>query len=232
MASTTVESTAPAGAPMLAKLAEKPRLCSSECSSAISAAPPHSPPTAKPWISRSRISRIGARMPMVGVGGEQADREAGRAHDAHGQHEHGFAADPVAEVAEDHPAEGADDVADGEGAERGDGRDHRGQVGEEQLPEHQRGGGAVEQEVVELDGAAQEAGEQHPAHLLGITQGAGPVLAAPAVGRVCGHGHSFVWVAATEASVRMMCDERSCTCGRCTTILAMRPTCQAFLGLI
>ena len=171
MASTTVDSTAPAGAPMLAKLAEKPRLFSSECSSAISAAPPHSPPTAKPWISRSRISRIGARTPMVCVGGEQADREAGRAHDAHGQHEHGFAADPVAEVAEDHPAQGADDVADGEGAERGDGGDHRGQVGEEQLPEHQRGGGAVEQEVVELDGAAQEAGEQHPAHLLGIAQG-------------------------------------------------------------
>ena len=65
MASTTVESTAPAGAPMLAKLAEKPRLFSSECSSAISAAPPHSPPTAKPWIRRSTISRIGARTPMV-----------------------------------------------------------------------------------------------------------------------------------------------------------------------
>ena len=103
-----------------------------------------------------------------GVGREQADREAGHAHEGHGQHEHGLAADAVAEVAEDHPAQGADDVADGEGAERGDGRDHRAQVGEEQLPEHQRGGGAVEQEVVELDGAAQEAGEQHPAHLPGI----------------------------------------------------------------
>ena len=65
MASTTVDRTAPAGAPMLAKLAEKPRLFSSECSSAISAAPPHSPPTAKPWMSRSRISRIGASTPMV-----------------------------------------------------------------------------------------------------------------------------------------------------------------------
>ena len=108
------------------------------------------------------------------VGGEQADREAGRAHDAHGQHEHGFAADPVTEVAEDDPAERADDVADGQGGERGDRRDHRGEVGEEQLPEHQGGGGAVEQEVVELDGAAQEAGEQHPAHLLRITQGVGP----------------------------------------------------------
>ena len=60
------------------------------------------------------------------VGREQADREAGRAHDAHGQHEHGLAADPVAEVTEDHPTEGPDDVADGEGAERGDRRDRPG----------------------------------------------------------------------------------------------------------
>ena len=107
------------------------------------------------------------------VGREQADGEAGHAHQGHGQHEHGFAADPVTEVTEDHPAQRPDDVPDGEGAERGDGGDHRAQVGEEQLPEHQRGGGAVEQEVVELDGAAQKAGEQHPAHLLGIPRGSG-----------------------------------------------------------
>ena len=134
------------------------------------------------------------------VGGQQADREAGRAHDAHRQDEHRFTADPVAEVAEDDPAEGADDVADGEGGERGDGGDDRGEVGEEQLTEHQGGGGAVEQEVVELDGAAQKAGEQHPAHLLGITT---PCLLGRCWGCACGgsgvgHGHSCVWVLAAE----------------------------------
>ena len=142
-----------------------------------------------------------------GVGRKQPDGEARRAHEGHGQHEHGLAADPVAEVTEDHPTQRADDVADGEGAERGDRRDHRSQVGEEQLPEHQRRGGAVEEEVVELDGAAQEAGEQHPAHLPGIVRG----RRRRAGGRGEGHGHSLAGRRPTRhATVRAMIASLTC----------------------
>src|SRR5512133_1495563 len=92
------------------------------------------------------------------IGRHQPDEEGGDAHDEQRQHQHGLAADAVAEVAEDDPAQGAGREADavgGQGQQRARGRLH---LGEEQLVEDQRGGGAVEEEVVPLDGGADEAG--------------------------------------------------------------------------
>src|SRR4029453_17504097 len=92
------------------------------------------------------------------IGRQQADEEGGDTHDEQRQHQHGLAADAVAEVAEDDAAQGPGREADavgGQGQQRARGRLH---LGEEQLVEHQRGGGAVEEEVVPLDGGADEAG--------------------------------------------------------------------------
>ena len=61
--STAAESRLPAGTPAWANDVQNPRRAASPCSAAISTAPPHSPPTAKPWISRHRISSSGARIP-------------------------------------------------------------------------------------------------------------------------------------------------------------------------
>ena len=62
-ASTTPASMDPLGWPAVAKTAANPRRLGCACSKAINAAPPHSPPTDRPCTIRSRISRIGARIP-------------------------------------------------------------------------------------------------------------------------------------------------------------------------
>jgi len=98
---------------------------------------------------------------------QQADEEAGAAHQAHGEQQHRLAAEPVAEVPEDDAAERAGDIAGGEGAERGDGADGGIGTREEQLAEDQRGDGAVDEEVVELDGRAQQPGQRDSAQLPG-----------------------------------------------------------------
>ena len=71
----------------------------------------------------------------------------------------------VAEVAEDDATQRAGQVAGGEGAEREDDRGELVQSGEEDRRKHQRRGRAVQQEVVELDRAAEIAGENDPTHL-------------------------------------------------------------------
>ena len=73
--------------------------------------------------------------------------------------EHLLAADPVTEVTEDHAAERPGDEPDGVGAERQQRRVDRVGVREEQRAEDQRRGRAVEEEVVPLDGGADQAGE-------------------------------------------------------------------------
>lgn len=101
------------------------------------------------------------------VGGQQADEEAGAAHQAHGEQQHVLAAQAVAEVSEDDAADGAGHISGGEGAERGD-RAHGGVgAGEEQFAEDERGDGAVDEEVVELDGGAEQSGEGDSAELAG-----------------------------------------------------------------
>ena len=91
------------------------------------------------------------------VGGQQADQERGNPHDQQREDQHLLAADPVAVVAEDDPADRAGQEADGVSAEGQQRAGKRRELGEEELVEHQRGGGAVEEEVVPLDGGPDEA---------------------------------------------------------------------------
>ncbi|MNE14561.1 hypothetical protein D3C80_1074440 [compost metagenome] len=61
----------------------------------------------------------------------------------------------VAVASKEHAAQGAGDEPDREGAEGGDLRHERRQVGrEEQMRKDQRGGGAVDEEVVPFDRGA------------------------------------------------------------------------------
>jgi hypothetical protein len=55
----------PASVPNSRKLPKKPRFLSGAYSAMKVAAPPYSPPVEKPWIMRSRMSPIGARIPRV-----------------------------------------------------------------------------------------------------------------------------------------------------------------------
>ena len=66
-------------------------------------------------------------------------------------------------MAEDDAAERPRDEADGVGGEGEQGADQRVERGEEQLVEDEGGGGAVEEEVVPLDGGADQAGEDDAA---------------------------------------------------------------------
>lgn len=98
---------------------------------------------------------------------QQADAGRGDAHHDQGDHQGGLAADAVAEMAEDDPAQRASDEARPEGDEGQQGGQARIHVGgEEYLAEHQGGGQAVDVEVVPLDGGADEGGDTGPAGLL------------------------------------------------------------------
>ena len=66
------------------------------------------------------------------------------------------AAQLVSEVAQHNFADRPGDVADPECRQRGDGRDRGVPRGEEDVVEHERGGRAVDEEVVVLEGAAEE----------------------------------------------------------------------------
>ena len=147
-------STSPPGTPMWAKLPKKPRRSAGAYSTASSTAPPYSPPTPMPWSTRSTTSAIGAEHADLVVRRQQADQGRADAHDDQRQQQHLLAADPVAEVAEDQPADRSREEADGEG---GEGRELGGRAVEAvevELVEDDRGGGAVEEEVVPLDGGA------------------------------------------------------------------------------
>ena len=98
------------------------------------------------------------------VGRQQADRERGDAHQQQGHDQDVLAADLVAVVAEDHAAERPGDEPDGVGGEGQQGADQRLEAGEEQLVEDQRGGGAVDEEVVPLQRRADQAGDDDLAH--------------------------------------------------------------------
>ncbi|WP_206322732.1 hypothetical protein [Streptomyces sp. HNM0575] len=160
-----MDSTMPKGAPALVKLAHSPRR-DLACSADISTAPPHSPPTAK--AQQHQHDRRPAA--DLRVRREHADEEADRAHQRHRRHQHPLAAEPVAEVPEDHAAEGTCQIARGERAEAGDGTGERIEAGEEDLAEDEGGGGGVEEEVVVLDDAADEA-RGHRAAQLGTAAG-------------------------------------------------------------
>src|SRR3954471_10649484 len=112
--------------------------------------------------------------PDVAVGRQHADRDGRGAHHEERDDEHRLAADAVAEVAEEGAAEGAEEESDAERGEGGERADGRVGVGEEEVAEDERGGRAVEEEVVPLDGGSDEGRE---GHLLDGAHGAGPLAA-------------------------------------------------------
>ena len=97
-------------------------------------------------------------MPERVVGRQQADRRRRHAHDQQRQIEHGLAADLVAEMTEHDPAERPRNEAQGVGAERQQRTHRRIECRKEQFVEDQRRGGAVQEEVVPLDGGADQTG--------------------------------------------------------------------------
>src|SRR5262249_21775426 len=110
--------------------------------------------------------------------------------DAHAQQrrdQRALAADAVAVVAEDGGADRAPDEPDEVGAERRQRRGHRVLVGEVQLAEHEAGGGAVEEEVVPLDGGADGRSDDGLAQLVAVIGGR-----QRPVGGCCSHGGSSV----------------------------------------
>ncbi|WP_206700129.1 hypothetical protein [Actinomadura sp. RB99] len=80
----------------------------------------------------------------------------------------------VAEVPEQHAADRPRHEADHERRERQQRADRGGEVREELLVEHQRGRGAVDEEVVPLDGGAGEARRDRPVPWSGVGAHARP----------------------------------------------------------
>ena len=93
--------------------------------------------------------------PGLVIGGQQADRCGGDADGEHADDEHAFAAEFVAEVAEDDAAQRTSQIAGGECGQAGQCADGRGEVGEEDVLEDKGGADGVDEEVVVLDDAAQ-----------------------------------------------------------------------------
>jgi hypothetical protein len=125
-----------------------------------------------------------------GIGRQQADEEGGDAHHQQGHHQHGLAAQLVAVVAEDDPADGAGDEPGGRGGEGQQRAGKRVGVGEEQLVEDQGRSRAIEEEVVPLQGGADQAGDDDLADGPGLVGGpvgahGGLLFTAPVVSRVC-----------------------------------------------
>jgi hypothetical protein len=89
------------------------------------------------------------------------------AHDDHVQHTHCLAAEAVAKMAKDDAAERTGSEPDCIRAKGGEGPRGGGEAGEEQLVEHQSGGGAVDEEVMPLDDGAEDAGPQGGSRVAG-----------------------------------------------------------------
>ena len=94
------------------------------------------------------------------VGGQEADADRGDPHGEQSDDEGGFAADAIAEVSEEGRADGTGEEGDaesGEGVEtRGCGISRR----EEEAGKNENGGGGEDVEIEELNGGADEAGDE------------------------------------------------------------------------
>jgi len=107
------------------------------------------------------------------MGGQQADGDRGQAHGQQRGHQGGLAADTVPEVTKHRRAHRACDERHREG---GQGLQQGGLVAafrEEQVREHQHRGGGVDVEVEELDGSADQAGQQDTAGRIHGWRGSG-----------------------------------------------------------
>ena len=103
--------------------------------------------------------------------GNHANRHRGAGHDQQRGDQRLLASQPIPVVAEHGRAQRAGQKRRGEGPHRRN-RGYRGaEVREEHRGEHQRCGGAVDQEVVVLDRRADVAGQRHPRHRCGPGRG-------------------------------------------------------------
>ncbi|MGX0963617.1 hypothetical protein AB7M63_004066 [Bradyrhizobium japonicum] len=96
------------------------------------------------------------------IGRKQADQEGADAHHHDRDREHRLAANPVAVMTEDRGTEWPRQESDRVGAEGRDGGERGIAGGEEDLVEHQRGRGAVDEEVVPFDRGADHARPHDP----------------------------------------------------------------------
>ena len=150
----------PIGGPSCGNIPYQARLPAGAFSTAISAAPPHSPPSPTPCTKRKEASAHGRERARACVGRQEADQRRREAHGQHGGDERRFAADPIAEMAEEERAHGSREEGEAkcqigvEGLRFGSGfwKEHR--------PEHKRRRRAEDIEVVELDRRADEAPER------------------------------------------------------------------------
>ena len=94
----------------------------------------------------------------LGVGGQHADQGGGGTHQDQGEDQHRLAAEPVAQVAGDDRAERPEQEADADGGEGEDLRQPRvrGVRCEEQRRQQRGRGLGIDEEVVPLDGGADE----------------------------------------------------------------------------
>jgi hypothetical protein len=102
------------------------------------------------------------------VGRQQADADGRQAHEHEGSDDSVLSSELVTEMTEDNAAERTGNEADGEGREGRQCAHRWADVGEEEMPEDERRGGAVDVEVEPLDGGADESGDTSSAALLGV----------------------------------------------------------------
>ena len=102
---------------------------------------------------------------------QAADEEGGHAHDHERQDQHLAPSDAVAKMADHAGREGPDDVADADGGHGQDGAESGIDAGEKDLVENQGGCRTVDEEVVVLQGAADEAGGGGAAGMFGSLGG-------------------------------------------------------------
>ena len=96
---------------------KNPRRATGEYSAMSTVAPACSAPAPKPWHRRRKTSRIGAQMPIVSYVGRRPTSGRGPAHQQDRDDQHPLAAEPVADGAEEQPAERPGEEADAEGGE-------------------------------------------------------------------------------------------------------------------
>src|ERR1019366_2753104 len=111
----------------------------------------------KPLQQAQQHEQDGRRDTDLAVRGKRADEKGRKAHQEQGEGEDPLASELVADVAHEEGADRPRDVADAEGRERGDRAELGVDRGKEDLCEYERGSGAVDEEIVVLDGAADPA---------------------------------------------------------------------------
>ena len=110
----------------------------------------HSPPAAKPCSSRNATSRAVRRARCWPRFGDQADGQRRKSHHHQRRDQRPLTADPVAEVPEHSPTDGRATNAEANAPSEATVAMVGPRCGKKPS-EHQRGGGSVDEEVVELD---------------------------------------------------------------------------------